>query len=116
MSSKKCLVDRNGIAFPYHKDAFAIAYGESVRLHVSCSALWETNATVNVLWFVNGRYLDSNMGIYNQENNIRNYSISSKIHIDFIDNSGFGDYTCLSLIYENYDKKVSFEEKMLSYT
>ena len=107
--SKKRLVDGNGIAVPYHKDALAIAYGESVRL--SCSALWETNATVNVLWFVNGRYLDSNMDIYNQENNIRNYSISSYLNIDFIDNSGFGDYTCLSRIYEHYGEKVSFEEK-----
>lgn len=99
--------------FPYQQMSYMAGIGESVSLH--CRAASKTRHPVSVLWSLNGRPLRSNCTFCKIKTNIKKsdlgYDINSKLDINFIENDGFGNFTCSLLAYEYIDVNMNFRHK-----
>lgn len=105
--------DTNGISLPYQRKTYYAGIGESVSL--SCHASVYVVGPVSVLWSFNGKYLHSNDSSCNITTNVKKDSlmqeISSQLDIDYIENNGFGNYTCSFQNYDYIGKEVTFKHK-----
>lgn len=109
---KSHVFDANGEEFPYYRQVFTVGNGESVQL--SCNTISKTKHPLNVLWFLNESYLDPNVYFFDEEKQIINDDpgnlLKSTLNIDFVENSGYGDYTCFLRNY-SYGEKITFASK-----
>lgn len=112
--SRLQLEDSKGTKYPYQRLTYNVGIGESVNL--PCSAL--STGLFSVFWSLNGSNLCSNYsGCYiknNVERSIPYNEISSDIDIDFIDDIGFGNFTCTFQMYNYIGGKLHFQRKKAS--
>lgn len=95
-SSKLQLEDSKGDTFPYERLTYNVGIGESLIL--TCGAVLGSIENISVSWFLNGRhpFLHGNSYIKTKiERNVSHNNIASIIDIDFIDDIGFGNFTCV---------------------
>lgn len=110
------LIDANGIQFPYRRQTYNVGIGESVSL--SISPLSKSINHWSVSWSLNGSHLCSNKSgciiNTNVDRSIPYNEVESIIDIDFIDDLGFGNFTCIFHSYSYIGKKLHFERKQAS--
>lgn len=99
--------------YPYQQASYKAGIGESVSLH--CRAASKTRHPISVIWSLNGRPLCSNYTFCKITTNNKTvdhgYNIYSQLDIYFIENNGFGNFTCSLLTYEYAEVKLNFRHK-----
>lgn len=105
------LKDLEGIQFPYRRQTYNVGIGESVSL--SITTLSNSTYNLSVFWSLNGSHLCSNnSGCFintNIDRSIPYNKVESMIDIDFIDDIGFGNFTCTFHSYSYIGEKLHFE-------
>ena len=114
--SKLHNADSEGKFLPYHRKVLSVVNGESVNFH--CAAIWTTLDSVNIMWSFNGSHINSKMDISDTKiifkKDTQNHVITSNLKINFLENFGFGDYTCLARKYGYFGEKIYFENTKLN--
>lgn len=100
--------------YPYQQASYKAGIGESVSLH--CRVASKTrHPTSELYWSLNGRPLRSNCTFCKITTNNKTvdhgYHIYSQLDINFIENNGFGNFTCSLLTYEYAEVKLNFRHK-----
>ena len=110
---KSHLLDSDGVEFPYRRQVFTVGNGESVQL--LCYTISNIKHPRNAVWFLNESYLDPNVYFFDEEKNITNDDpvnlLKSTLNIDFIQKSGYGDYTCFFQSYHYSGENLTFASK-----
>lgn len=104
------LKDPRGIQFPYRRQTYNVGIGESVSLSIAEQSKFIDNLS-SVFWSLNGSHLCSNNSgcIINTNVNGSIPAVESIIDIDFIDDIGFGNFTCTFHSYSYIGEKLHFQ-------